>query len=346
MSRETKPANSRVSRREFLRKGGQGLLGAVVGGFSAIGAGCQPARTTASSSAASETRARVDGRAKVVLIRDQRALTSSDQQRESVMREMLDAAIVGVTGRASASEAWSSVAHKGEKIAIKSNLMMRPVHPELLYSIHTRLTEAGVADDDIGAWDRNSAGFGRAEFATLPQRPGFDSASVSNLVTNWASGLINVTGLKAHWLAGIGCALKNWAGAVTNINVEDKDVAYAFHADSCANTGILNAIPAIRDRCRLIVVDALQPLFHGGPQVDPQYLWDYKGLIVGTDPVAVDVICARIIQAKRDAYKGYSWPISPPAKHIEVADVKYGLGVSDPARIDLVKLGWGDGALV
>jgi len=262
------------------------------------------------------------------------------------MREMLDAAIVGLTGRASASEAWSSVARKGEKIAIKSNLMMRPVHPELLYSIHTRLTEAGVADNDIAAWDRNSAGFGRAEFATLPQRPGFDSDSVSTLVTNWASGLINVTGLKAHWLAGIGCALKNWAGAVTNINVEDRNVAYAFHADSCADTGRLNAIPAIRDRCRLVVVDALQPLFHGGPQVDPQYLWDYKGLIVGTDPVAVDVICARIIQAKRDASKGYSWPISPPAKHIEVADVKYGLGVSDPARIDLVRLGWGDGALV
>lgn len=346
MPRNKRPDDPHISRREFLRRGGQGVLGAIVGGFSAIGAGCQAARTAAPSPSASDTRARVSGRAKVVLIRDQRTLTGSDEHRENVMREMLDAALVRLTGRASASEAWSSLARKGEKIAIKSNLMMRPIHSELLYAIHTDLTRAGVADADIAVWDRNSAGFGRAEFAALPQGPGFDTASVSNLVTNWASGLINVTGLKAHWLAGIACALKNWAGAVTNINVEDKNVAYAFHADSCAELGMLNAIPAIRDRCRLVVIDALQPLFHGGPQVDPQYVWDYRGLIIGTDPVAVDVICARIVQAKRDAYKGYSWPISPPAKHIQVADVKYGLGVSDPARIDLIKLGWQEDTLI
>jgi len=340
-----KPERSHLTRRQFLRTGAQGLLGAVVGGVAASQAGCQPARKPVPATP-TETKPRITGRAKVVLIRDERALAGSAQEREDMVRAMLDEAIVRLTGRATPAKAWSTFAKQGEKIAIKSNLMMRPVHPELLNAIHAGLTGAGVADADVAAWDRNSAGFGRAEFENLPRHPGFGEDSVSKLITDWATGLINVTGLKAHWLAGIGCALKNWAGAVTSINVQDDNVAYAFHGDSCADTGILNAIPAIRDRCRLIVIDALQPLFSGGPQVDPTYLWEYNGLIVGTDPVAVDAICARIIQAKRDQHKGYAWPISPPAKHIEIADTKYGLGVSDPKRIDLVKLGWAEGVLV
>jgi len=336
---------SPLTRRQFLRTGAHGLLGAVVGAAAASQAGCQPAGGP-SSQAGGANAGPTPGRATVVLIRDEHALQGTPEQREHTIRSMLDSALVRLSGRKTLAEAWARLARPDDKIAIKSNLMMRPVHLEVLHAIHAGLTSAGIGDDSIAAWDGNSAGFGRAEFAALPRRPGYDANDVSNLVTNWSTGLVNVTGLKAHYLAGIGCALKNWAGAVTNINVEDRDVSYAFHADSCAAVGKLNAIPAIRDRCRLVVVDALQPLFHGGPQVDPRYLWDYQGLIVGTDPVAVDVICERIIQAKRDAYRGYSWPISPPAKHIQVADLRYGLGVSDPARTDVVKLGWQHGVLV
>jgi len=346
MTSRNERADARLTRRQFLRRSAGGIVGAMVGAAAASQAGCERLPRPAGTEAPPAKQGPTPGRARVVLIRDQRALEGSPQQQERVMREMLYIAITRLSGRDSATKAWAAFAHAGDRIAIKSNQMMRPVHLELLHAIHAGLMVAGVADKDIAAWDRDQAGFGRDELATLPQHPGFDRDSVSNLVTNWATGLVNVTGLKAHWLAGIACALKNWAGAVTNINVADENVAYAFHADSCADLGLLNAIPAIRKRCRLIVVDALQPLFHGGPQVDPQYLWDYNGLIVGTDPVAVDVICARIIQAKRDEHKGYSWPISPPAKHIQVADAKFGLGVSDPARIDLIKLGWRQGALV
>jgi hypothetical protein len=345
MTNRNERANARLTRRQLLRSGAHGLLGVMVGAAATAQAGCQPAGEP-SSQAAGANAGPTPGRATVVLVRDERAPAGTPEQREDVIRSMLDSALVRLSGRKTPAEAWATLARPDDKIAIKSNVMMRPVHLEVLHAIHAGLTSTGVSDAAIAAWDRNSAGFGRAEFAALPRRPGYDANDVSNLVTNWSTGLVNVTGLKAHWLAGIGCALKNWAGAVTNINVEDRGVSYAFHADSCAAVGKLNAIPAVRDRCRLVIVDALRPLFHGGPQVDPRYLWDYQGLIVGTDPVAVDVICERIIQAKRDAYRGYSWPISPPAKHIQAADLRYGLGVSDPARIDLVKLGWQDGVLV
>jgi len=87
-------------------------------------------------------------------------------------------------------------------------------------------------------------------------------------------------------------------------------------------------------------------MFDKGPQVTPKYLWPYRGLIVGTDPVAVDAVCLKIIQAKRNAYKGEPWPVSPPPTSIAVADTQYHLGTSDPAKIHLVKLGWEADALV
>jgi hypothetical protein len=346
LSSNRQSADRQLTRRQFLRTGAGGLVGALVGGLGASQAGCQPSRAPTAATQVPPAKGPTPGHAKVVLIRDAHALEGEPAAREKAVREMLDKAMLRLTGRDSVARAWGAFAGAGQKIAIKSNLMIRPVHAEVLYAVHSGLVSAGVADGDIAAWDRNSAGFGREELLSLPRHPGFDGDSVSNLVSHWATRLINVTGLKSHWLAGVGCALKNWAGAVTNINVDDRDVVYPFHADSCANIGILNAIPAIRERCRLVIVDALQPLFNGGPQVDPRYVWDYRGLIVGTDPVAVDVICARILQAKRDEYKGYSWPLSPPAKHIEIADRVYQLGVSDAKRIDLVKLGWQSGALV
>jgi len=62
--------------------------------------------------------------------------------------------------------------------------------------------------------------------------------------------------------------------------------------------------------------------------------------------VAVDATGARIIEARRKLYFGDDRPISPPPHHIKIADTQYGLGVSDPERIDVVRLGWMEDALI
>lgn len=86
----------------------------------------------------------------------------------------------------------------------------------------------------------------------------------------------------------------------------------------------------------------LTPLFHGiGPHhFDREFVWPYKGLLVGTDPVAIDSVGVRILQAKRLVYFGEERPLKPPAHHVKFADIRHKLGISDPARIDLIKLGW------
>ncbi len=50
--------------------------------------------------------------------------------------------------------------------------------------------------------------------------------------------------------------------------------------------------------------------------------------------------------ATRFAIVGDDRPISPPPHHIEIAGERYGLGVSDPDRIDLVRLGWKEETLI
>jgi hypothetical protein len=67
---------------------------------------------------------------------------------------------------------------------------------------------------------------------------------------------------------------------------------------------------------------------------------------VGTDPVAVDTIGAHLLQVKRTAFFGEDRAMDSPPSHIIVADKKYNLGVSDLSRIQLVKLGWMDEALI
>jgi hypothetical protein len=69
-------------------------------------------------------------------------------------------------------------------------------------------------------------------------------------------------------------------------------------------------------------------------------------MIVGTDPVAVDAVGLSIIEAKRRLYFKDDSPMRPPAKHIRAAEEKHGVGVADVSRIEIIRVGWKDGALI
>jgi hypothetical protein len=104
----------------------------------------------------------------------------------------------------------------------------------------------------------------------------------------------------------------------------------------------------VKGKTRLNVLCALTPQFYGrgASFFDRRYVWPHKGLIAGVDPVAVDAVGAELLKRKRIAFFGEDRALDVPPIHITVAETKYHLGVSDLARIDLVKLGWTDDALV
>ena len=67
---------------------------------------------------------------------------------------------------------------------------------------------------------------------------------------------------------------------------------------------------------------------------------------MATDPVAADALGAEILRLKRIASFGEDRPLDVAPVHIAEADRKYHLGISELSRIQIVKVGWTDEALV
>jgi hypothetical protein len=104
----------------------------------------------------------------------------------------------------------------------------------------------------------------------------------------------------------------------------------------------------VKGKTRLNILSVLTPQFYGRGAnfFDRRYVWPYRGLIVGTDPVAVDAVGAHLLQVKRTAFFGEDRALDVPPIHIMAADRQYHLGVSDLSRIQLVKLGWMEEVLI
>ena len=154
-----------------------------------------------------------------------------------------------------------------------------------------------------------------------------------------ATALINSRPMRTHSWSGVGSLIKNY---ITFDRPQD------YHDDACAPIGKFWQEYGLREKTKLNILVMLTPQFHGlGPHsFAERFVWPYKGLSVGIDPVAVDTVGAKIIEARRLEFFGEQRPISPPPHHIRYADTRYGLGVSDLERIDIVRLGWDEGVLI
>ena len=263
---------------------------------------------------------RVAGRSRVVLVRHRDVLRADGRPDPAVLQRMLNEAVVALTQEATSASAWRRMVTPRDVVGIKSNVWRSlPTPPELEEAIRQEAAAAGVAAANVAVDDRGI---------------------LDNPVFQRATALVNTRPMRTHDWSGLGTCLKNYIMFARRPS--------AYHGDACASLGAVWRLPHVAGKTRLNVLVMLTPQFHGlGPHsFSPAYTWPYRGLVVGTDPVAVDTIGARIIGAQRREHFREERPISPPPHHIEIADTRYGLGVSDPARIDLVRLGWQDGALV
>jgi len=145
--------------------------------------------------------------------------------------------------------------------------------------------------------------------------------------------VVNVSVLKAHFGDGLSAALKNHLGSVNN-----PSAYHGWEPDRMPRSlPELNALPPLRTKTRLVVIDAIRPLYAGGPFDAPEYRWDFRGLIVSTDPVAADTVGLRILEARRAKATGKAWPMDA-ARAMVAWGRQIGLGHADPARIDRVEV--------
>jgi hypothetical protein len=264
--------------------------------------------------------ARAEPTAKVILIRNAEVLGGHDKIQGEILQSMLDEAVKSLLGTNEPLEAWRKLFKSSDMVGIKSNVWAKmPTPKELETAIKRRLLDVGVAEKNIDIDDRGV---------------------LNNPVFLNATALVNVRPLRTHHWSGVGTCLKNYIQFVPSPS--------AYHDEGCSHLGKIWTFPIVKGKTRLNILSALTPQFYGrgASFFDKRYVWPYKGLIVGTDPVAVDAVGAHLIQVKRIAFFGEDRALDVPPIHIMVADKTYHLGVSDLSRIQLIKLGWMEEVLI
>lgn len=250
----------------------------------------------------------------VAVVRNQEALDAANQVNGAVLRQMLADVLKSVTGRAEPAAAWRVLVRKDDVVGLVHTDHLNRTHPELVDLVKTTLKESGIAEENI--W-------------MVQGSP--DKVRKCNT-------LISLPALKAHWLTGIGTVFKNYITFTGSPS--------SYHDANNAKLGEIWNMPHVKGKTKLVLVDALRPLCDKGPQPDPRYMWQYRGLIAGTDPVAVETVCLKVILQKRQALRGEPWPLSPPPMVVERADKQYGLGTSNLEEIGINRIGWMEDVLV
>lgn len=271
------------------------------------------------SLACSEKRAPVTSE-RIVLVRDRGAVDPDGRVDGKIIQRMMDDAVMALLELDDPLACWQQLVRADDVVGVKSNQWeMLPTPWEVEQAILKRLMDAGVADTDISIEDRSV---------------------LDDPVFSRSTALINVRPLRTHAWSGVGSLIKNYINFVPEPS--------EYHGNSCADLGAIWHLPHVKGKTRLNILVLLTPLFYGiGPHhFDQTYVWRYGGLLVGTDPVAVDTVGIRIFQAKRQEFFGEERPIRPTAHHVALADMKYHLGTSNIENIDLIKLGWEEGVLI
>jgi len=194
------------------------------------------------------------------------------------------------------------------------------------------------------------AGYDPEHYMEMPlTQPGQDPtlplhrrSYASNFITKEVNKLINLCVLKDHQSAGVTLALKNLSHGLVN-NVARSHSTSSLNACGSFIPAVVQ-MPVIRNKTVLQIMDGIKGLYHGGPGARPQFVWEHKTLYLATDPVAMDHVGWRAIDAKRlsvgkkilveDTPDSFSRFTHRQPEHVEIAGA-LGLGEWKWEKIDL-----------
>ena len=257
---------------------------------------------------------------RVVLVRDENVIGQQGRIDPDILQNMLDQGVSSLVEEENLLQAWKKLIKPTDIVGIKSNAWNPlPTPKELEAAIEKRVLEVGVPKKNISIDDRGV---------------------LDNKVFLSSTALINARPLRTHHWSGIGGCIKNYIMFVST--------PWLYHSDACSPLASIWNKPVVKGKTRLNILSLIRTQFYGRGAhfFDRRYVSDYKGLLIGKDPVALDAVGARLLQLQRVAHFGEDRPLDTTPNHIFVADEKYKLGVSDLRRIEVVKLGWMEGALI
>lgn len=254
---------------------------------------------------------------------------------------------------------------------------------EVIHEIVAGLKEAGLKASDIVVYDRYRRQFLSAGFdKMLPEgvrqshavedydpvqmdingydpdhylemalvTPGHDPGSaqarrsyVARFLTREVNKLINLPVLKDHQSAGVTLALKNLSHGLVN-NVFRSHSTNTLNACGAFIPAVV-ALPVIRQKTVLHILDGIKGLYHGGPGIaNPRFVWEHKTLYFASDPVAMDRLGWKAIDEKRRQVGMKSIAEAKPdadshflnrqPEHVEIAGA-LGLGEWDESKTEV-----------
>ncbi len=290
----------------------------------------------------------------------------NDQLNEDAVSELMDQAMMKLTGRSSAKEAWRDIVLPDDIVGIKINPLAGPelsTHSIIVDKIVEGLYGAGVLRKQIIIWDRFEAHLLNAGYpirqdegdvrtlASDTEGIGYDDevfyesekdsvarrenestlSRYSRIVTQQVDVLINVPVLKHHAMAGVSGCLKNLAfGSVDNTR--------RFHGKPLYCNPAIGEIlehKVLKEKLVLNIVDGLVASFDKGPTYHAESTWKYGSLFISTDPVILDVLVLQTINQKREEMELDS--VSKLSNHINTAS-NLGIGTNTLGQADLRKV--------
>ena len=313
----------------------------------AAGAGTHPLLADAAPSAAPKVRAL---RGHIVQVTDE-TMTSKDRPVVAVAEKMLARAMVEITGKRKAADAWASLFSPKELIGIKINCLGKPcmsTTPEVVKAIIAGLKSAGVPESQIIVFDLFGSHMLMSRYKLQPSDKAvrYLHNKMMGYEDEWrthpsgkvkftqallkADKIISVPVIKDHALSGVTCALKNMAfGTIINPS--------AHHRGGC-DPGVPNIynLAPIKEKVALIICDAAFMQYDGGPQCKPGARLATNTLYLTHDPVAMDKIAWELIDARRKDKRLPLLAKKREPKNVATA-AGLGLGVDDRAKIKVVK---------
>lgn len=305
----------------------------------------------------------------VVIARDKNVISNDFKIDLKIVKNMLNDAIIKLSGKKTASGAWKEYFRSDDVVGIKVNTLSgrwMSSSPELVAAIVEGLKLVGIPEKNMVIWDKADrelveAGFkinrkSLSEprcFGTNPSI-GYESdvkvfgsiASRLSRIVPYCTAFVNVPVLKHHTMAGVTISLKNWFGAINNPN------KYHFATgDSKKMVAQCDYIPDVNfmlfsssglaKRQPLIICDAIIAQYDMGPGYNPGRAWNYSGLLVSDDPVALDSVGARIIEKKRQevGIKSLLESGVKPEYISFAADRTHKLGINNLSQINLISVG-------
>ncbi len=254
---------------------------------------------------------------RVTLVRDAAGINRGELDAERVAL-LLDRALREHFNAADPVEILRQYFSPKDRVGLKVNCLSgrrMSTHPELVDALVRRLIEAGIPPENLLIWDRLNAdlrqggyklnSWGQPVACAGCDVLGYETEltlhrSIGSLFARAATELctaqINVPVLKDHGIVGVTLGMKNFFGAIHNPNKYHPDQGNPFVAD-------LYSHPSIGGKVRLTIVDALEIQCEGGPPFQPNWCEDFGGLLISTDPVALDRIGWKLIEEAR-AKKG------------------------------------------